>query len=128
MIVLFDGTCGLCDRSVRFVLRRDSRGRFRFAPLQSGAAGRLLAAHGFTPEQMETVVLIEKDRPHLRSDAALRIARHLDWPWPLVYAAILIPRPIRDAVYHFIARRRYRWFGRVEACAWATPEELRRFL
>jgi predicted DCC family thiol-disulfide oxidoreductase YuxK len=128
MIILFDGACGLCDRAVRFVLRRDQHAVFRFAPLQSQSGRAWLEKYGLGPSGADTVVLIEAERAYLRSDAALRIARHLQWPWPLLYAAIIIPRPIRDPIYDFIARRRYQWFGRVEPCAWITPEQRDRFL
>jgi predicted DCC family thiol-disulfide oxidoreductase YuxK len=88
---------------------------------------QLLQTHGLAGSRIETNVFIEDTRAWLRSEAALRIARQLTWPWPALYAAIIIPRPIRDAVYGFIAWRRYRWFGRAKDCAWVAPERRSRF-
>ena len=116
-VILFDGVCNLCNSSVQFVIRRDRRARFKFAPLQSQgeAAG-------------DSIVLVDNGRRYTRSTAALRIARHLDFPWNLAYALIVVPRPLRDAAYDFIARRRYRWFGRRDVCMTPTPELRSRFL
>lgn len=128
-IVLFDGVCNLCAWAVRFIIGRDPAGRFRFASLQSAAGRELLAHHGLpAPAEPDSVVLIEGGRAYLRSDAALRIARGLRPPWPLVYAAVVVPRPIRDWAYNLIARNRYRWFGRQEACWLPTPALRARFL
>lgn len=123
-MILFDGTCGLCARSVRFVLRHDRQGHYRFASLQSGSAAELLA--GTDPP--DSVVLLEHGAVYTRSTAALRIARGLSGLWPLCYAFILVPRPLRDAVYRWVARRRTRWFGRQEYCAVPAPEWKERFL
>ncbi|HEX3742820.1 MAG TPA: thiol-disulfide oxidoreductase DCC family protein [Bryobacteraceae bacterium] len=123
-IVLFDGVCNLCNGFVQFVLARDPARRFRFASLQSAAADRLLRDK-LPPE---TVVLMEGGRIYLKSTAALRIARGLSFPWPLFYGLMAIPRPVRDAVYDWVARHRYRWFGRREQCLLPTPELRSRFL
>ena len=123
-IVLFDGVCNLCNGAVRFILARDPRARFRFASLQSEAARRLLG--GDPPA--ETIVLIEAGKTHTRSTAALRIARLLRFPWPLWYGWIVVPRPLRDGVYDWVARHRYRWFGRRDTCMVPTPELRDRFL
>ena len=122
-VVLFDGECNLCSRSVRFVIARDPKGQFRFAPLQSEMARLLLQSRGMSAERFDTVVLAERDRISTRSTAALRIARKLRFPWPLAYYALIwIPRPLRDVAYDFVARRRYRWFGRSQACAVPAPD------
>jgi predicted DCC family thiol-disulfide oxidoreductase YuxK len=123
-IILFDGVCNLCTGSVRFVIARDSRRRFRFASLQSAAAERLLGRR----EDLESVVLVEGRNIYRKSTAALRIARRLDGLWPLLSILLVIPRPLRDAVYDWIGARRYRWFGRTEACWTPTPELAERFL
>jgi predicted DCC family thiol-disulfide oxidoreductase YuxK len=112
---------------VRFVLPRDRRDRFRFAPLQSAVGARLLAASGRTAT-MESLVLIEDGRHFERSDAVLRIARGLGLPWRLASALWILPRPIRDAFYDWFARRRYRWFGRKDRCDIPPPEWKARFL
>src|SRR5438105_1049017 len=126
-IILFDGLCNLCSASVDFVLRRDPRAHFRFASLQSDLGQRLLTTHGVSNE-LGSVVLIEDGQAYDRSTAALRIARRLRFPWPIFYALILIPRPLRDLVYGWIAGNRYRWFGRRETCRLPSPEFAGRFL
>jgi len=123
-IVLFDGVCNLCNGAVRFVLARDPRGRFRFASLQSDVARRLLKGDG----PAETIVLIDAGKIYTKSTAALRIARGLRFPWPLLYALAVIPRPLRDFVYDWVARNRYRWFGKRDTCMLPTPQMRGRFL
>jgi predicted DCC family thiol-disulfide oxidoreductase YuxK len=128
MIVLFDGLCNLCSASVRFIVARDPAARFRFASLQSPAAQALLAPFGAPATALESVVLLDEGRLYTRSDAALRIARALRPPWPLCTALLAVPRPLRDALYEFVARHRFRWFGRRSACFVPTPELQARFL
>lgn len=125
-IVLFDGVCMMCSSIVRFVYERDPHARLRFAPLQSDAGQALLRRFGLATDSMDTFVLVEGDRFYTRSTAALRLLRRLRGPWPLLYAGIAVPRPLRDAVYAFVAKRRYRWFGRSDACMMPTTPDLRR--
>ncbi len=129
-IVLFDGVCNLCNGSVLFIIDRDPRQRFRFAPLQSEFAVNLLASLGEgVPEPgADSLVLVEDGAVYQRSDAALRIARNLRAPWPLLWMGSIVPRALRDRVYDFIARNRYRWFGREESCRIPTPALRERFL
>jgi len=130
-VVLFDGVCNLCNRSVDFILRRDAAAYFRFASLQSDAARRLLAERGraiSSPEAPESIVLIEDGCVYERSAAVLRIARHLRGWSTLALIALAIPRPVRDLVYRWVARHRYRWFGERASCRVATPEVAARFL
>jgi predicted DCC family thiol-disulfide oxidoreductase YuxK len=127
-IVLFDGVCNLCSGSVQFLLKRDPEGLFRFAPLQSDVGRRLLAEHGLTVDSLSSVVLIEDGKVWQESSAALRIARHLPGAWKLLRSFAVVPRPLRDAVYRWIARNRYRWFGKTETCWLPTPELEERFL
>jgi predicted DCC family thiol-disulfide oxidoreductase YuxK len=127
-VVLFDGVCNLCDASVQFVIKRDPQGRFRFASFQGDRGARMAREHGVDPEALDSMVLIEGSRVYRKSSAALRVARRLRFPWPLLYAFIVVPPFIRNPVYDFIGRRRYRWFGRKEAC-WVPDAALRaRFL
>ncbi|MNB81376.1 hypothetical protein D3C81_327880 [compost metagenome] len=127
-IVLIDGVCHLCQWIVAFIIPRDPEGRFRFAPLQSDIGRYLLKRGGLNAEQLDTVVLIEHGRYYSHSAAALRILRRLPFPWPAAYALIAVPRPLRDRLYRFVARNRYRWFGRDDRCLMPTPDIKRRFL
>jgi predicted DCC family thiol-disulfide oxidoreductase YuxK len=127
-ILLFDGVCNLCNASVKFVLRHDPEGVFRFAPLQSAAAREYLMRYGIDPAALLSAIVIEDGRCYLRSAAALRIVRRLPWPWKSLYVLRLVPRPLRDAGYDLIAKIRYRIFGRTEACMVPTPEIAARFL
>ncbi|MFO0573670.1 MAG: thiol-disulfide oxidoreductase DCC family protein [Polyangia bacterium] len=134
-VVLFDGVCNFCNGAVNFIIDRDPAGRFRFAALQSEAAQALLAEKGRTlpPGDPDTVILLETDergetRLYERSTAALHIAAGLRFPWNLFYALILVPRPVRDFFYRLIAKNRYRWFGKRDACRIPTPELRARFL
>ncbi|KAA9004914.1 thiol-disulfide oxidoreductase DCC family protein [Paenibacillus spiritus] len=127
-VVLIDGVCHLCQWAVRFIIPRDPAGKFRFAALQSAAGASLLRSAGLAPGRMDSVVLVEDGRAYTDSAAALRIARGLRNPWPLLYGFMLVPRPVRDAAYRFVARNRYRWFGRDESCLLPAPGIRDRFL
>lgn len=123
-VVLFDGVCNLCNGSVQFILDHDRTHALRFASLQSDAGRALLTAHGMkVPEgDPDSIVLVDGGRTYERSAAALRIASHMTFPFWLVRAFVIVPRPIRDVVYKFIARNRYRWFGKTNECRIPTPE------
>ncbi len=127
-IVLFDGVCNLCNGFVNFIIDRDPNQHFSFGSLQSQKARVLLQDHPAVLSELNTVVLLEGSKLYTRSTAALRIARKLNGGWPLLYSLIIIPRPLRDIVYEFIARKRYAWFGRREACRIPTPELRSRFI
>lgn len=129
-LILYDGVCGLCNRSVQFVIKRDPQAHFRFAPLQSDLAKQLLANDPASAANgdLASVILIESGKIYHRSTAALRIAAHLNAAWPLLSALRLIPRPLRDAAYNFIAQHRYQWFGKQETCQLPTPAQQNRFL
>jgi len=119
---LFDGACSLCNRAVRFIARRDPEGRFRFASLQSRAAEELLGRSGWAWGALDAIVLAERGGLYAGSEAILRIARHLSGPWPLLsLVGRALPRSVREALYRFVARNRYRWFGRREQCS--VPDE-----
>jgi predicted DCC family thiol-disulfide oxidoreductase YuxK len=112
--VLFDGDCSLCNGAVRFIAANDPAGRFAFRSLQS--AGMVAES-----QQPDAIVLVADGHRYEGSDAVLHIALNLRAPWPLAFAAILIPRAIRDRLYRWIARNRYRWFGRTDVCALPPP-------
>ena len=127
-VVLFDGVCNFCDRSVSFIIEHDHGPHFRFAALQCEAAQPILERCGFRPGLLDNIVLVEDGVCYTRSTAALRILRRLSGPWPLLYALILVPRPIRDAGYDWFARRQYGWFGKRDECRVPSPGLRDRFL
>jgi predicted DCC family thiol-disulfide oxidoreductase YuxK len=129
-VVLFDGVCNVCNRSVNFIIGRDPRARLRFAALQSNAGRRLLEGLGRAiPEgDPDTIVVVEGGRLYEQSAALLHIARYMHGAWPLLGAFLVVPRPLRDAVYRWAAARRYRWFGKSDTCRIPTQELRARFL
>ncbi|HMX39282.1 MAG TPA: thiol-disulfide oxidoreductase DCC family protein [Saprospiraceae bacterium] len=127
-ILLFDGVCNLCNHSVQWVLERDTRAQFRFAALQSDLGRSLLERFGLDPERLDTVVLIDGGQAYTRSDAPLELLRRLGGVWACLYPLKALPRTLRNAVYDWVARNRYRWFGRREACMLPRKEWKERFL
>jgi predicted DCC family thiol-disulfide oxidoreductase YuxK len=127
-LILFDGVCNLCNGAVRFVIARDPSARFHFGALQSDAARRMLRERYTLPTVPDSIVLLDESGVFTRSDAALRVARELRFPWPLAYGLIVVPRPLRDWVYDIVARNRYAWFGKRDVCMVPTPELRARFL
>jgi predicted DCC family thiol-disulfide oxidoreductase YuxK len=130
MIVLFDGVCNFCSASVQFIIERDRKNVFQFAALQSDAAKKLLSERGIAPPERDpdSILLIDGDRVHSCSGAALRIARHLSFPWFLAWGFIVVPWFLRDPFYRLIAKNRYRWWGRKESCMVPTPDVRAKFL
>jgi predicted DCC family thiol-disulfide oxidoreductase YuxK len=139
-VILFDGTCNFCDGAVHFVVDHERGSELKFAALQSEAGEKLLVeALGEDRAKRirngtdgsgdpDSVVFIEDGKAYLHSTAAVRIARHLRAPWSFLRVFWIVPRPIRDAVYRWFARNRYRWFGKTDACRVPTPELEARFL
>jgi predicted DCC family thiol-disulfide oxidoreductase YuxK len=127
-VVLFDGVCNLCNGSVRFVIERDPHKHFQFAPLQSETATTLIGGTADPLAMPDSIVLVDDGRLYVRSTAALRIARRLRFPWPLLWVFMAVPRPLRDWVYDVIARHRYGWFGKRDTCMVPTKEIRDRFL
>ena len=127
-IILFDGVCNLCNTSVQFVLKRDKKKRFLFASLQGKAGQEILKQFNLPADIFNSFILLEGNRVYTRSAAALRVARLLSGGWKLLYSLIIVPKFIRDAVYNWIARNRYKWFGKREECMIPTPELKERFL
>lgn len=127
-IVLFDGVCHLCQGAVKFMIKRDPKGHFHYASLQSAAGRRMMEENGVNAEHLDTIVLFDKNNYYTLSTAALHIAKGLRFPWPLLYGFIIIPRFIRNAIYRVIAANRYRLFGRDETCLVPTKELRSRFL
>jgi predicted DCC family thiol-disulfide oxidoreductase YuxK len=127
-VILFDGVCNFCNGSVNFLLKRDKKDAFRFAPLQSASGQKLLAQYNLSREEFASFILIEKGQAYQKSTAALKVMNHLPWYWKEVQLFRIIPVFLRDAIYDFIARNRYKWFGKKEACMIPTPEMRSRFL
>lgn len=126
-VVLFDGECNFCDSSVQFIIKRDVEGVFQFASLQSDAGQELLKKFN-VPDGVDSMILIENGKVYYKSEAALRICRSLKGAWKLLYALIIVPRPLGDLVYDFIARNRYKWFGKKDSCMLPPPHIRKRFL
>jgi predicted DCC family thiol-disulfide oxidoreductase YuxK len=127
-ILLYDGTCGLCSRSVRWILQRERDHELLFAPLQGPTAASLRARFPEIPEQIDTVVLVQDGRARLRSKAFLHAARHLRAPWRWGFAFRWFPAIVLDLGYRVIARIRYRIWGRVDTCELPAPDQRARFL
>jgi predicted DCC family thiol-disulfide oxidoreductase YuxK len=127
-LVLFDGVCNLCSRTVIFIIKRDSQKIFKFASLQSSVGQDLLKKFNLPPDILETFLLIENDACYMRSTAALKIAKRLRRPWPLLYVFIIVPKFMRDFIYNLIARNRYKLFGKRTECFVPTNDIKARFI
>lgn len=127
-IILFDGVCNFCNGSVNFIIERDRKNHFKFAPLQSEIGQKLLDEYGIDKAETDSVVLVENGKAYTHSTAALKVAQKLDGAWSWFYAFIIIPKPIRDFFYKTFAKYRYKLFGKTDACMMPTPEIRARFL
>jgi predicted DCC family thiol-disulfide oxidoreductase YuxK len=129
-VIVFDGVCLLCSRWVRFLLKHDHAARYHFAAMQSDSGRKLLLAHGLDPQSPLSFLLVQDGRGYTDSDAIARVLRGLDrrrWHW-LSRAMLLVPCGLRDRVYRFVARHRYRIFGQSRHCFVPTPEQRARFM
>ena len=127
-IILFDGVCNLCNGAVQFIIERDKKQHFRFASLQSKIGQEYQQKAGLAIDKIDTILLVENGKIYQKSTAALRIARHLDGLWSVLYVFIIVPPFIRNAVYDFIAKNRYKWFGKQDSCWMPTPDLKKLFL
>jgi predicted DCC family thiol-disulfide oxidoreductase YuxK len=127
-VVVFDALCLLCSANARFILRHDRRRRFRLASMQSEAGAALYRRFGIDPADPETLILVEGGRARRDSDAVLAIWSGLGWPWRAAAALRIVPAALRDPLYRWVARNRYRWFGRRETCWLPAPQLADRFL
>ncbi|HEY6529925.1 MAG TPA: thiol-disulfide oxidoreductase DCC family protein [Cellvibrionaceae bacterium] len=127
-VMIFDGTCNLCSSSVQFVLKYESSPTLYFASVQSPTGSRLMHQYGLDPTNVQTFVLIESNNVYVRSEAAMRVARHLRMPWRAVRVLDILPRTLLDWSYDLIARNRYRWFGQHDLCSIPSPSHAKRFL
>jgi predicted DCC family thiol-disulfide oxidoreductase YuxK len=126
-IVLFDGVCNYCNSMVNFAIRNDKKAILKFTPLQSATGIRLREEYQI-PKDIDSVILIDQGKVYTYSDAAIRIAKYLRWPAKTVYGFTIVPKFIRQPIYKWIARNRYKWFGKTELCMIPTPEVKARFL
>lgn len=127
-LVFFDGICNLCNHSVQFIINRDPGAQFKFAPLQSDIAQQTLLKSNGASSSLDSIVLVEDGKMYTESTAALLIARKLTGLWPMFYVFILVPPFIRDVAYRWIARNRYRWFGKNDHCMVPRAELKERFI
>jgi len=127
-VIVFDGICNFCNASVDFVIRHDPKGKFKFGTLQSEPAQEILSRLQLRRDDYETFLLLEQGQAFTKSTAALKIAKQLPGLCPLLGMFLIVPRPIRDWVYDFFARRRYRWMGKRDVCRAPTPAERERFI
>jgi predicted DCC family thiol-disulfide oxidoreductase YuxK len=127
-IILFDGVCNFCNSSVNFIIDRDKNDYFRFASLQSEHGKEILNKFGFDSTNLTTIILAEREKYYNKSTAALRIAGRLRFPWNCFKIFLLIPPFIRNPIYDIIARNRYKWFGKLDACRIPTESERKKFL
>lgn len=127
-IILFDGVCNLCSGAVQFILKHERSSVLRFASLQSEAGIKLLSQYNINPQETDSIVLIENNHAYIRSTAALKIAKYLNAPWRIVSWFGFVPPFMRDGLYEWIARNRYRFFGKKDECWLPSPELRARFL
>ena len=127
-IIIFDGICNFCNASVNFIIKRDPQAIYKFTPMQSELAQQLMAEHGIADADLDTFVLIKNGQCHVRTDAALEIAKDLSGFWHLCGAFRILPGPLRDFCYRLLAKNRYRLFGKRESCMVPTPEIRSRFV
>ena len=127
-ILLFDGVCNLCNTSVTFVIQRDKKDLFRFAALQDPAGQQLIEKYQIDPSNTDSIILIENDKAYVKSTAALKVARHLGGAYPLLYGFMIVPNFIRNWVYDYVAKNRYKWYGKKDSCMIPTPELKSKFL
>jgi predicted DCC family thiol-disulfide oxidoreductase YuxK len=127
-IVLFDGVCNFCNSTINFLIRQDQKKVFQFATLQSEAGQQFLKKYNLPTKDFDSFVLIDDGKAYKSSTAGLRLYNKLPWYWKWTQLFWVVPKPARDAVYDFVAKNRYKWFGKKDACMIPKPEVKERFL
>ena len=127
-IILFDGVCNFCNSAVNFVIKRDKKRVIFFTPLQTDAGQKLLLQYNLPVNDMQSFVFIDNGKAYTQSTASLKVCRYLRQLWPLCYGFIIVPKFIRDTIYNWIAKNRYKWFGVRQQCMIPTPDIKERFL
>lgn len=127
-IILFDGVCNLCNGAINFIIERDTKNVFQFAALQSEAGEALTTKFGIDTQKVDSIILIDNGTYYAKSTAALRVSKYLSGAYPLLYGFMIIPKFVRDWVYDYIAKNRYKLFGKKESCMIPTKELKAKFL
>ena len=127
-IILFDGVCNFCNGAINFVIKQDKKKVFRFAPLQSAAGQELLEKYNLDKTDLKSFVFIKDGKAYQKSTAALQVMNGLPWYWKEVQILRIVPTFLRDQIYDWVARNRYRWFGEKEVCMVPSPDLRSRFL
>ena len=127
-VILFDGVCNFCNSTINFVIKKNKKQNLFFTPLQSETGQKLLQQYNLPLNDMESFVFIENEKAHTQSTAALKVCRYLKGLWPMCYGFIIVPKFIRDGIYSWIAKNRYKWFGVRRECMIPTPDVKERFL
>lgn len=122
-IILFDGVCNLCNGAIQFIIKKDKKRVFRYTSLQSNLGKKLLAERNINPKEIDSIILIKSDKVYYtKSSAAIHISKKLYSITKLLTIFLIVPKFLRDPVYDYIAKNRYQWFGKKEACMIPTPE------
>ncbi|MGB0404256.1 MAG: thiol-disulfide oxidoreductase DCC family protein [Salibacteraceae bacterium] len=121
-LILFDGVCNLCEKSVQFVIKRDKKKKFKYASLQSNVGEKILWESNLSNSNFDSFVFVEDGQVFTKSTAAIKVATHLGSYWPVLEVFMLIPKFLRDPIYDFVAKNRFRWYGKKEECWVPTPE------
>ena len=127
-IVLFDGVCNLCSASVLFVIHHEKNAHIRFASLQSATGKALLEKHNLNTKAIDSFVYITQNKAHIKSTAVLHLVKKMKGPYPALFVFIIVPKFIRDSIYDFISKRRYKWFGKKEVCMVPNENLKKRFI
>ena len=127
-LVLFDGVCNFCNFWIQFALKHDKKGKLKFGSLQGTTAQQILPQYNIDPAVITSVIFIENCIAYRESTAALKVCKHLDGGWKLLYVFIVIPAFLRDGIYNWIGKNRYKWFGKQESCMLPTAEQQARFV
>jgi predicted DCC family thiol-disulfide oxidoreductase YuxK len=127
-IILFDGVCNFCNGAVNFLIKKDKKSQLKFGAIQSEQGQELLRTYGLSTTEINTFIFIENKKAYTRSTAALKVSKYLGGLWPAFYGFIIVPKFIRDGIYNWIAKNRYKWFGQKDECMIPTPDVRQRFL
>ncbi len=127
-IILFDGVCNLCNGAVTYIIKRDKKNVFKFAALQSEIGQQLISKFNIDTSKVDSIILIDGEKHYTKSSAALHIAKQLSGAYPLLFGFMVVPKFIRNSIYDYIAKNRYKWFGKKESCMIPTAELKSKFL